>query len=174
MKGSHLRQVSTGSPDTIKDDSPNQSYDRDMGTVRSPITQDSALGKLRNKTCLLWVHDDKYSKDDVLFNTSIFPDGSVSTEDLVEVKAVAANSDIRDFQQIYDSKATGSGDEARSKDAASNAHNITSEKSAATTDPRPRQETTHDLEKHKHCIFVVKPLSPEVKAKHAGLQVCST
>src|SRR6266536_5753037 len=61
-KGSHLRQISPGSADTLK-------YDNTHGGPNiSPTVQISASEKLHRRICSLWVHDEKFSKDEVLFN----------------------------------------------------------------------------------------------------------
>jgi DEP domain-containing protein 5 len=168
-RGSHLRQVSTGSAETVIDGFPIQSNDLngEIRTFKSPITQDSAPDKLHNRACLLWVHDDKFSKDEVLFNAGFFPDASVTIGDLIEVKPDIANSDIRDFQQKHGSKPQDPRGDGQSKRG-------TQPEKLPTTEQGLQQDVTRDHDSHKHCVFIVKPLPPEIKTKHPGLQVCSS
>lgn len=88
-RASHLRHVSTSSNDTVRASSVRSSHDTRPDTA-PPVTY---------RLCTLWVHDDSFSKEETLFNPSIFEGAKVNPGDLVEIVALKASTDVRDFQQ---------------------------------------------------------------------------
>lgn len=157
FRASHLRQVSNGSTESPLNSRPLTGVS-DAGTVQS----DPVLIKPQiERRCNLWVHDDAFSKDEVVLNLDLFP--SVKAGELMAIVALKTDSGVRDFQ-----------DKAQRKDTETSATPMHRERSNSNS-RSPGQandlEVRHDVELGKRYLFVAKDMSKEMKAKHAGLEV---
>jgi hypothetical protein len=92
-RASHLRQVSNGSPEET--------------SSNRPMTGSSDIGKIQHdslplktsaeRRCTLWVHDDAFSREEVVLNLELFPD--VKPGALMAIVALKTDSGVRDFQE---------------------------------------------------------------------------
>ncbi|SLM34016.1 Winged helix-turn-helix DNA-binding domain [Lasallia pustulata] len=58
----------------------------------------SSVGRL----CPLWIHDDNFSKDQVLLNLALFPRGTVKVGDLIQVVPQSAGTENKDYEHRHD------------------------------------------------------------------------
>lgn len=150
-----MRQVSNGSGDSdLGDSRPTSS----TGTAQyDPIPPKVPLPFERR--CNLWVHDEVYSKDEVVLNLDLFPD--VKAGDLLAIVALKTDSGVRDFQDQSN---------ASRKDLTTLLRSTSRERSSSN--PRsPVLDAKHDVDAGKRYLFIAKDMPKELKAKHAGLEI---
>jgi SEA/GATOR complex protein SEA1/DEPDC5 len=156
---SHLRQVSNGSSD--------------FKATSRPVTAASDSGKVQHdsvpvklpieRVCVLWSHDEAFSKEEVVINLDLFPD--VRAGELLAIVALKTESVARDFQE----KAQTS-----KKDVDTLATAMQRERS--NSNPRSPglvndNHSKHDVDLGKRYLFIAKDMSKEIKAKQPKLEV---
>ena len=157
LRASHLRQVSIGSADS------NESTSRPVSSTGTAQYDPTPLKAPFERRCNLWVHDDVFSKDEVVLNLDLYPE--VKAGDLMAIVALKTDSGVRDFQdQVNASK----------KDLPALATAMTRERSSSN----PKSPTLgsdmdskHDVDIGKRYLFTAKDMPKELKAKHPGLEV---
>lgn len=157
-KASHLRQVSSASIDTL-------STTRSLGTSHyepSPAQNEKSAKQpptgLNRRPCSLWVHDENFSREEILFNEAAFSDTGVKVGDVVEILPVRPSGDTPQSQLKPDPAPRSLHDS--NVDPSPNLSSSTSTKFTSSTQSR--------------CLFVVKPLPQEIKSKHSKLEVSVT
>ncbi|PGG96893.1 hypothetical protein AJ79_09417 [Helicocarpus griseus UAMH5409] len=161
VKGSHLRQVSTTSIETASTRTTIPATEYDSGSPNSNTPRPSPTG-LSNRPCSLWVHDDNFSREEVLFNISAFSDAGLKEGDLVELSVPRPlQGDRHASSQRLDPSGRKSRD-AGDSDTGSN---------SATK--RGDARGSH-VASHGRYLFLVKPLSADIKARHPNLQISIT
>jgi len=90
-RASHLRQVSTSGSETPSTSRP-ATATSDTGTVQ----HDPVAAKVEEKKCVLWVHDDTFSRDEVVLNLNLFP--HLKDGDAVAICAAKSETSLRDNQ----------------------------------------------------------------------------
>lgn len=116
-------------------------------------------GTVSSKVITIWVHDDAFSKDDVLINPSIFDGLEPSSNHLVEIAGLKSASEIRDFQTNVDEADA----EANKEDGQSLGRQTSREsQDAFETDNRTK------------CLLSLRPLPEEIKTKHPSMQISIT
>jgi DEP domain-containing protein 5 len=138
-RGSHLRQVSAAS---LESNSP----------IPSPQPQEPSAANLRidspfssgpwRQLCTLWFHDDKFSKDDFLFNNSAFSDSGINPGDVIEV------IDLENTSELGSRKINESGVQG---------------------DVKTRSKFSSPAQ-HR-CLFVVKPMPQDIKQRNPKLEL---
>lgn len=157
---SHLRQVSTGSSSADTIDSEVTAIHPQASRPGSPgPDQDDSHLRPFERLCSLLVHDDTFSREDVLVNLSLLPDGTLGIGDLAEIAALRSQVAVRDFQDHYHS--------------ARHARRV----GRPRRDPR-RTSGSQDgvderfhLDMGKSCCFVVKDLTSAQRSKQPKLEV---
>jgi hypothetical protein len=115
------------------------------------------------RRCNLWVHEESFSKNDVVLNLDLFPD--VKPGDLMAIVSLKADLGVRDFQEkAHTPKKDADNLPATMRSERSNS-NPKSPSQASGTDIRS------EVELGRRCLFIVKPMSSEMKAKQPGLEV---
>ncbi|KKY13711.1 putative vacuolar membrane-associated protein iml1 [Phaeomoniella chlamydospora] len=157
---SHRRDDSRGSNETIRAGST-------TGTQRHGFARWS-------KTCSVWVHDENYSKEDVLLDLDILGKDVLKPGDLVEVTAAISQSETYDFQ-------TRSEQASRGNTTATGVLDAVGQGRARTERPwNPRQSTnTEDQDdlspdgphSKNSYVFVAKFIPSDVKSRAAGVQI---
>ncbi|OJD26218.1 hypothetical protein ACJ73_02404 [Blastomyces percursus] len=158
-KGSHLRQFSTPSIATASTGTTNLDQDRAYGPSKTSASHQSPTG-LSNRPCALWVHDDNFSREDVLFNISAFSDLGLKVGDLVELSPPRlSHGDHHASSNRLDPSGKTLRD-ASDSDPGSNA--------ASKGEHKPHSPA------NGRYLFLVKPLSADIKARHPNLQISIT
>ncbi|CAG8055588.1 unnamed protein product [Penicillium olsonii] len=155
MRRSHLRQVSAASLEsTSSAHSQEAQHDHptDDRTVRLSSTS------WTRHLCAMWVHDEMFSREEILLNPSAFGETDVQVGDVVEIlpMRVAGESGYSNLKPEAASKAGREGH--IDKNPASQADNASKFKTPLQT----------------RCLFVVKALPPEIKARHPQLEISVT
>ncbi len=181
-RASHLREVDTGDSDKIIStlSSHERNAEDDKADKSSSIPEDRAQ-HLVERLCSLGIHDENFSREDVLLDVGLFPMGTVKSGDLVEVAALRANVVLKDpSSPVAVPKVAGS---AKSRRTGTDrpADPLVHATAAVREHMSPRTFTSKgsgmhihdrkDLDPQKRYIFVVKEMSHEVKLKHHNLQV---
>ena len=112
-----------------------------------------------SKVITLWVHDDAFSRDDVLINPSLFDGVELNQDHLIEVASLRSASEVRDFQT-----SSGEVEEVSSRDDSQ----ILDRQSS-----RESQEAL-DTNKQSKCLLSLRPLPEEIKVKHPSMQISIT
>jgi DEP domain-containing protein 5 len=157
FRASHLRQVSNGSADSPYNSRPRTATSETGTTQYDPTPLKPPI----ERRCIIWVHDEAFSKDEVVLNLDLFPDAKAG--DLMAIVALKTDSGVRDFQE-----------KAQKIDADNLATAMQRERS--NSNPRsPNQangaDTKHDLDLGKRYLFIATDMSKEMKTKQPGLEV---
>ena len=130
------------------------------------------------KVCTLWIHDQNFSRDDVVFNGDKFSELPANPGSLIQILGLKQVTSVRDFQS------TNTHNSAKEV-TQTNAENSSRESTHATHSRRTRQGSViltldengqpiqggRDVDSEKSYIFVAKPMSADLKSKHPNLQV---
>ncbi|KAF2459152.1 hypothetical protein BDY21DRAFT_339925 [Lineolata rhizophorae] len=135
-------------------------------------------GALRlQKICTLGVHDENYSKDDVLFNAEKFQELGIPIGSLAQVVPLKSGIAVRDFQSPVRGSSTDKSKNESNKDSqAKSSKTVQNDKlsePAIIFDEKGSrvQNSNRDVDDEKSYIFVTKELSPEIRQRHPMLQV---
>jgi hypothetical protein len=132
----------------------------DTGTVQhDPIPLKVPV----EKKCLLWVHDDAFSKEEVVLDLDIFPD--VKTGELMAIVALKSDTNVRDFQE------KGQGPKRDVENLATAMQRERSSSNPTSPGPSNGNDTRHDIDLGKRYLFLAKDMPKEMKAKNTGLEV---
>lgn len=155
MRRSHLRQVSAASLETL---STVQSTDtaRDHGPPDERTVRLST--SLARHQCTLWVHDEMFSREEILLNPSALGENGVQVGDVVEILPVRAPGDTA-HSTLKPEAAVKTSREP---------HGDLS--SAAASDSTSKFKTPLQ----SRCLFVVKPLPLDIKTRHPRLEISVT
>ena len=113
---------------------------------------------------MLWVHDDGFSRDEVVLNLSLFPE--VKAGEAMAIVGLKMDSNVRDFQErrqgsMHDSDNLSAG--------------IPRERSTPTpkspVSAGPNSDSKLDGNLGKRYLFLAQDMSQEMKAKHPNLEV---
>ncbi|KAI9765893.1 MAG: vacuolar membrane-associated protein iml1 [Geoglossum simile] len=165
-RSSHLRQISNISARTVSSLAPNSSVQGDCSDPQDDTSNGEAVQpKHIQRICTLWVHEDSFSREDVILNFALFPKGSVRAGDLAEIVALKSNSEVRDFQDAvpknprdanaFEGSSIGAGAERRQ--SPSNTLNL--------------EDTTNKSLQSKRYVFIAKDMSSEQKLRQPNLQI---
>jgi DEP domain-containing protein 5 len=137
---------------------------RDRGssvdTVKAAINGgEVGHGSASSKVVTLWVHDDAFSKEDVLINPDIFDGLELGSESLVEIASLRSSSEVRDFQAVEDE----AGDRLEEEDA----------RDLGRRTSRDSQQL-FDSDTRTKCLLSIRPLPEEIRTKHPSLQISIT
>ncbi|KAJ5476136.1 Winged helix-turn-helix transcription repressor DNA-binding [Penicillium sp. IBT 31633x] len=159
MRRSHLRQVSAASLESSSTHSletSNPGHEQDQATDERTVRLSST--SWTRHQCALWVHDETFSREEILFNSAAFGDSQVQVGDVVEILPMWTSGDAG-YSTLKP--------EAASK-AARESHaelNSTSQADSTSKFKTPLQS---------RCLFVVKALPPEIRARHPQLEISVT
>lgn len=167
LGGSHLRQVSSGSADSdLSGSGPGSRPVSSTGTAHyDPIPTKLPF----ERRCNLWVHDDVFSKDEVVLNLDLFP--GVVVGDLLTVVALKTDSGVRDFQElahVAKKDTSGLGTAMKRERSSSNPRSPSSGSGNLNGNGT---DVKHDVVAGKRYLFIAKDMSKEQKAKHSGLEI---
>lgn len=156
-RASHLRQVSTSGSDTPYNSRP-ATATSDTGTIQ----HDPTYAKVESK-CVLWVHDDNFSKDEVVLNLSLFPD--LREGDTIAITAIKQEPNLRDFQD----RRQGSAHE-------SDTLSVDVPRERSSSNPRSPVSASpkgckHDNAGERRYMFVARDMTREQKVKSPTLEI---
>jgi hypothetical protein len=159
QRASHLREVSNGSSNIMYNSRPvtaasNFGTDQhDTVPVKLPV----------ERICVLWNHDEGFSKEEVVINLDLFPD--VKAGELLAVVALKTESVVRDFQEKPQSS-------KKDVDTLATAmHRERSNSNPRSPGPPNDNHTKHDVDLGKRYLFIARDMSKEMKAKAPNLEV---
>lgn len=153
-RGSHLRQVSAASVDSTSP-GPSLGESQYEGTGANGKPGKQLGGGLYRQLCTLWVHDENFSREDALFNTTIFSETGVRSGDVIEI--------------------TNAGDPTRTQGKAefgSRSVNDLSTEGESTLNAGVNAKFASPTQ--NRCLFVAKPLPADIEKRHSKLEVSVT
>ena len=112
------------------------------------------------KVCNLWIHDEGFSKEEVLFNADIFGESAVESEHVIEIGFLRASIEAQDFASKHDTTAST----ASMVDQVSQYNNGLDENASAA-------ESLESDENAKF-RFIATPMPQELRLQHPSLQIC--
>jgi DEP domain-containing protein 5 len=112
----------------------------------------------------LWVHDESFSKDEVLVNPDTFHHVRIAAGDLVQIVALRTSLEVRDFEKSSVVPLTDSEHPLDRKDT-SNDEDKTSPAIAFG------RRGSFDIDDSMKYYFIAKPFPADLKVKHPSLQV---
>lgn len=157
MRRSHLRQVSAASLQTVSTAHSLEASHREQGLTPDERVVRLSLGLTRCQ-CTLWIHDEMFSREEILLNQSVFGECGVQPGDIVEILPVRAPGDTLHPSLKPD---------VAVKTARESQGDINS---SSQSDSTSKLKTTLQ----SRCLFVVKPLPQEIKARHPQLEISVT
>lgn len=165
MRRSHLRQVSAASLDSVSTsrsvDTHTTQYDALSDHPSSPdgkTTFGFPSTGLDRRKCSLWVHDETFSKEEILFNQAAFADTGVRDGDVIEILSTWSLPDAP--QTVKPDLRSRSLRDGRHVDSSSSARSQAMSKFKTPLQTR--------------CLFVAKPLPQEIKSRHPKLELSVT
>lgn len=153
MRQSHLRQVSAASLETLSTAS-HVSRDHDPTPDERTVRISTSANR---RQCTLWVHDETFSREEILFNPAALGESGVQIGDVVEILPARASEDT--VHAVLKSDATPK--------AARESH----------VDLNPAQSDSVSKFKtplQSRCLFVVRPLPQEMKQPKLEVSVTSS
>jgi hypothetical protein len=131
------------------------------------------------KVCILWTHDDNFSREDIVFNGDKFPELPTDPGSLLRIVAVHTNDAVRDFHTGPKSAQhdVQSRLESVVKHSSTDAHQQRDRRgsiSAAIDDNGSTVPGEREIDTEKAYVFVPKALPADLKSKYANLQVSYT
>ncbi|KAJ5585469.1 Vacuolar membrane-associated protein iml1 [Penicillium hispanicum] len=157
MRRSHLRQVSAASLETLSTAHSLEASHREHGPTPDQRTVRLSTS-LTRRQCTLWVHDEMFSREEILLNQLAFGESGVQVGDVVEILPVrspgeTAHSSLKPDAAV---KTTREGHSEMT--------------SASQSDSSSKFKTPLQ----NRCLFVVKPLPQDIKARHPRLEISVT
>jgi hypothetical protein len=131
------------------------------------------------QVCILWTHDDNFSREDIVFNSEKFPELPIDPGSLLQIVAIHTDDAVRDchpgsksaqhdIQTKLESVAKSSGTGADQKRNRRGSVTVTIDENGSTM-PGGRE-----IDSEKAYVFVPKALPADLKSKYANLQVSCT
>lgn len=161
MKRSHLRQVSAASLDSLSTSRSLEASHHDAPSDHPSTPDERAIRLsfpgLERRQCTLWVHDETFSREEILFNQTAFSDTGVSAGDVVE---------------ILHARHTADGAHSLKADLGSKSLRDSHAKSSSTLHLDALSKFKTPLQ--SRCLFVVKPLPQDIKTRHPKLELSVT
>jgi hypothetical protein len=133
-----------------------------------PQTSSSAMSRSREhveRRCILWVHDEQFSKEEVVLNMNLLPEGTVKPGDLLAIVALKADTAGKEFQDKNLLAKKGTELLSASVQVDTSAAERKSLTGSISVD------ASQDIDLGKQYLFAVKDMSKELKAKHPTLEV---
>ncbi|KAL2814200.1 hypothetical protein BDW59DRAFT_178045 [Aspergillus cavernicola] len=163
IRRSHLRQVSAASLDSVSTTSRSVDTFQHDGLSDHPSSSDgrafglSSTG-LDRRQCSLWVHDETFHREEILFNQASFADTGVRDGDVIEILPARSLGDVpHTTKSELGSRSLRDG-HVESGSTSRSSHSISKFKTPLQT----------------RCLFVVKPLPQEIKTRHPKLELSVT
>lgn len=153
-KQSHLRQVSAASSDSLYSGTSRNDQDQQVSNEKNTQT---LFAGLNERQCTIWVHDETFSKEEILFNQAAFSDAGVDTGDIIEILSIRPSGDTGHPAKPDLSKKLFHDNHT---ETTSNIHSSTDSKFKTPLQTR--------------CLFSAKPLPQDIKARHPKLDISVT
>ena len=115
----------------------------------------------------LWIHDDSFSKEDVLINARSFTHLSISPGDLVQIVALKVPSDVQDFAAQPATQGTANDD---SDETGTSFHPVI-EGSRAPIGPTHGRPGGFNVQSDVRYLFIAAEVPEEILAKHPDFHV---
>ncbi|KAJ5349661.1 hypothetical protein N7541_007388 [Penicillium brevicompactum] len=157
MRRSHLRQVSAASLESSTSSAHSQeAHQHDQATDDRTVRLSST--SWTRHQCAMWVHDETFSREEILLNPSALGEAEVQVGDVVEILPMRVAGDTGYSNMKPEAASKAARESHMEKNTTSQAENTSKFKT-------PLQN---------RCLFVVKALPPEIKARHPQLELSVT
>ena len=154
LKHSHLRQVSAASADTLYSRTTETSHNDKNYDQPTEKSSSSLLSSFSSCKCTIWVHDETFSKEEILFNQAVFPE--VNTGDIIEILPIrASDAGLPKKPEL-------------SKKPLNDSHAETSSNLYSSIDSKFKTPL------QTRCLFQAKPLPQDIKSRHPKLEISVT
>ncbi|KAL4901879.1 vacuolar membrane-associated protein iml1 [Aspergillus multicolor] len=190
MRRSHLRQVSAASLDQDSVSSRSVSISVDTAHLHNdaqlsdhPSSSDgktigfSSTG-LDRRQCSLWVHDETFSKEEILFNQAAFADTGVRDGDLIEILPARAVGDGSGSSVAHSLNLAVKTDlrsrSMRDVHAHGHGHGLGHSHVESGSSGRSHVMSKFKTPLQTRCLFVAKTLPQEVRNRHPKLELSVT
>lgn len=129
------------------------------------------------RVCTLWTHDDNFSRNEIVFNGDKFPELPTTPGTLLQIVTIESGTAVRDFQSTTN-KTQAHPPQVKNgevgRDYGTNGLPKRSRRGSITITIDENGSSFpggRDIDEEKAYVFSVKPLSADLKSKHANLQV---
>jgi hypothetical protein len=133
-----------------------------------PQTSGSSISKAREpveRRCVLWIHDEQFSKEEVVLNMDLFPAGSIKPGDLMAIVALKTDAAIKDFHDKNQPVKKGAEMLSVSLQPDTNFEERKSSMGTVSVDGQ------HDIDNEKRYLFAIEDMNNELRAKQSNLEV---
>ena len=145
------------------------------GVMAVTTSQDERKTQRPFKICTLWVHEENFSKEDIVFNASKFVECAIQAGSLARIIAIKPATAVRDFQNTND---------LTNEDEAPNPR-----RGSASGLCKPKQDIFHEIDEPfydengakvedgrlldfgRYYVFMAEDASSELKTKSPTLQI---
>lgn len=143
--------------------------------MTASIPQDTVQRKKHYKICTLWVHDENFSRQDVVLNVAKFTECGIEAGSLTWVAAINPTTAVRDFQSnIGLAKETGSPGQRRGSvtEQLISKQDISNDDDELFIDENgAKVEDARRLDTERYYVFLAEDMSAEMKAKSPALHI---
>jgi DEP domain-containing protein 5 len=158
-RASHLRQVSNSGSDTPFNSRPVTATSDTPTVQHDPVPLKLPV----ERKCVIWVHDEGFSKDDVVLNLALFPE--VKPGELMAIVGLKTETSVRDFKEKSQSSIHESDTLTASMQRERSNSNPKSPITINGSDPK------QDARKGKRYLFTATDMPKDMRAKHSNLEV---
>jgi hypothetical protein len=117
------------------------------------------------RRCLLWVHDDQFSKEDVVLNVDLFPAGSLKPGVLMAITALKADTTVKEYPVREPTGRKGAQTLSVSHDPVENGEDQKSSTGSFGG------ESQQDMDSETQYLFAANDMGKEMRLKHPNLEV---
>ncbi|KAJ5674226.1 Vacuolar membrane-associated protein iml1 [Penicillium macrosclerotiorum] len=158
VRQSHLRQVSAASLETISTVRSVEASHREHGPTPDDRVVRLSSASLTRRQCTLWVHDEMFAREEILLNQSAFGESGIHVGDVVEILPVRASGN-----PVHSTLKPEAGVKAVRE-------------GHGDANPNSQSDSTSKFKTplQSRCLFVVKPLPQDIKARHPQLEISVT
>lgn len=162
-KGSHLRQVSSASVETTSTRSTLNSQHGTKPKMKSENPSRHSTVGLDNRACELWVHDESFSREDILFNSPAFSETGIRVGDLVEIAPSRGPGEVYGSSNRLDPFGLTFQSDVESETGSRRPSGSIKTNSSSGKKRRTASQSS--------CLFLVKPFPTEINTRHPNLEI---
>ena len=172
-RASHLRHVSTGSSMTNDGHAEKviKPISGEMDMSEGPKDTSGTMSSV-GRLCSLWIHDDNFSKDQVLLNLALFPRGTVKAGDLIQVVPQGSGTENKDYEHRHDA---GPGVKGSHRGGEDDEETPGKESSTHSLEASAKEESAFSSGKESDAsaryVFKAKEMGSELLSRNPTLQI---
>jgi hypothetical protein len=129
------------------------------------------------RLCTVWVHDDSFSRDEVILNISAFPVDSLKVGGLAAIVPIKSDVNVRDFQEeAQEASSDDAGGSKRRGPGSKAGSGLKTKRSNLAVQSHSKSDcgarwNGQEIDESKRYVFRVQDMSNEQRTKQPTLQI---